>query len=300
MTETTKIETIGNSLKDLISERKIVARCELLNRAYQFVREADLDQADREEISKLVGKHIASGIFSNVLSGDPIFSGLPKLDTYAQIQGRIFHFHHTQKYSKQDFDNAYRKFLSARTELRILLQANLEDLLTEFMSEAEYSLDGREGQVLRFSAPGRVVRAKVYTSVHSVNPEDCRKASYQAQGSPQSSEAISNTASDAASGTVSDAISNTASEVASDTDSDCVILIPSGENLQPYVQFFRDRGAEIEESGVQVWVANLEQGTIDPFIGFTTDMDIYKQFKNPRLAANVRSTWGRPNSAPVE
>jgi len=44
-------------------------------------------------------------------------------------------------------------------------------------------------------------------------------------------------------------------------------------------------------AGLQVWLANLEQGTINPFIGYTTDMDIYRQFNNPRLAEMVRTNW---------
>jgi hypothetical protein len=38
---------------------------------------------------------------------------------------------------------------------------------------------------------------------------------------------------------------------------------------------------------------NLEKGTIDPFIGYTTDLDIYNQFDNPRLAEMVRNNWSR-------
>jgi hypothetical protein len=35
----------------------------------------------------------------------------------------------------------------------------------------------------------------------------------------------------------------------------------------------------------------MERGTIDPFVGYTTDMDIYRQFNNPRLAETVRTCW---------
>ena len=63
------------------------------------------------------------------------------------------------------------------------------------------------------------------------------------------------------------------------------------------MKFFREKGRAFEEAGIQIWVANLEQGAIDPFIGYTTDLDIYGQFKNPRLADMVRSTWGSKSSA---
>ncbi|HWQ18969.1 MAG TPA: hypothetical protein VN455_04270 [Methanotrichaceae archaeon] len=249
----TEIEQIGNSLRDLISDRSIIARCELLNRTYQFVHQANLSAEEKAELQKMVGQHIAAGIFNNILSGAPIFFDLPKLDTYTTINGRIFHFLHTQKYSKQDFDNAYRKFLSARGDLKDLLRQNLIDLLTEFMVGAGYTLvpSASSSDRLRFSAQGRQVDCLVFTSIKSVEPVKCTP----------------------------------------EDGADCVVVVPSSESLEPFVQFFRENGAAADESGVQYWIANMEKGTIDPFIGYTTDMDIYEQFANPRLAEMVRTTW---------
>jgi hypothetical protein len=254
----TKIEQIGSSLRDLIGDRSIIARCELLNRTYQFVRQANLSEEEKAQLQKQVGEQIAAGIFNNVLSGAPIFFDLPKLDTYTTINGRIFHFLHTQKYSKQDFDNAYRKFLSSREELKDLLAKNLIDLLTRFMVKAGYalvplpsSIPSSSPERLRFSAQGRQVDCLVFTSIKSVEPAKCIP----------------------------------------EAGADCVVVVPSSESLEPFVQFFRENGAAAEESGVQYWIANMEKGTIDPFIGYTTDMDIYEQFANPRLAEMVRTTW---------
>jgi len=72
---------------------------------------------------------------------------------------------------------------------------------------------------------------------------------------------------------------------------DCIILVPSSESLEPFVQFFREKGEQAEEKDLQIWIMNLEKGTIDPFIGYTTDLDIYNQFDNPRLAEMVRNNW---------
>ncbi|MDM7912746.1 MAG: hypothetical protein QUS09_06585 [Methanotrichaceae archaeon] len=250
--KTSGIDRINGSLRELLKEREIIARCELLNRTYEIVRAAELTDSEREEISKIAGSHIAVGIFASMMSGKPIFSDLPKLDTYTQINGRIFHFLHTKRYSKQDFDNAYRKFLTSLPKIKTMLRQNLIDLLKEFMRNAGYHLVKEDFHGLRFEAEGRKVNALVFTSIRSLDPSKLRKE---------------------------------ADEV------DSVILLPSSESLEPVVQFFREKGALVEEAGVQVWVANMEKGTIDPFIGYTTDMDIYEQFKNPRLAEMVRSNW---------
>jgi len=37
----------------------------------------------------------------------------------------------------------------------------------------------------------------------------------------------------------------------------------------------------------------MEKGSIDPFVGYTMDLDIYNQFENPRLAEMVRNNWSR-------
>jgi hypothetical protein len=245
------MDSIGDSLRALLEERPIVARCELLTRTYDFVRKADLSPGERKELERLVGRHLPTGIFSNVLSGSPIFFDLPMLDTYTVLNGRIFHFIHTQRYSREDFDDAYRLFINSLPELRSLLRQNMVDLLADFMAEGGYRLaeGGPLGLRLRFNAPGRDAECSVCTSIRSLDLQGLQRES--------------------------------------------VLLVPSAESLDPFVQFFREKGQAAEDAGIHIWVANMEQGTIDPFIGFTTDMDIYNQFKNPRLAEILRCTWRR-------
>jgi hypothetical protein len=73
-----------------------------------------------------------------------------------------------------------------------------------------------------------------------------------------------------------------------------VALVPHEESPEPFIEYYREKGRVTETAGLQVWVANLEDGTIDPFIGYPNDLKIYAQFKNPKLAMRIRSTWGTP------
>lgn len=254
------IERIGAPLRGLLMDRRIIARCELLNRTYDFVREAQLSPSEEDDLKRLVGEHLSAGVFANLLSGSPIFD-LLRLDTYTLLNGRIFHFNHTEKYGKQDFDNAYRNFQAAIPELRTVLLHNMIDLLAEFMAEAGYKVAESSSRTFLFETRGRRAVCQLLTSVNSINKDGCQNDCRQ------------------------------------DLEADCIILVPSGDNLEPFMKLFREKGAKLEEAGIQIWVANLEQGTIDPFIGYTTDLDIYSQFKNPRLAEMVRSTWGSKSSA---
>jgi hypothetical protein len=238
------------NLRDLLAEKEIIARCELLCRTYDFVRRAELDASRREELEELVGKPIAPGIFASIMRADPVFFNLPRLDSFTLIGGRIFHFSHTKKYGKADFDEAHRQFLASISELGILLRASLVDLLKEFMAEAGYQPSAERGGELGFQAAGRKARAFVYRSIRGIDRVHRARAG-----------------------------------------EDCILLVPSGESLAPFMAFYKEEGERAAERGVQIWVANMERGTIDPFVGYTTDMDIYRQFNNPRLAETVRTHW---------
>ncbi|NYT02400.1 MAG: hypothetical protein GKC10_06570 [Methanosarcinales archaeon] len=250
-----KIDVLGNTLRSMIQERGILARCELLQRIYEAVRDADLDAGERAELEKLVGKRLAPGVFGNILSGSPIFPDFPRLDSFMQIQGRVFHFARSGNYQKEDFQKAYSDFLQSREELLALVRENLSDLLEEFLEKAGYSLVEKDSRGMLFSSKdGRKLTGLIYPRIGMVALDQCL-------------------------------------ECAGEHPEECVVVVPHEEGLPPFVKFYSDHADSFEEEGIQVWVANMEEGSIDPFIGFTTDMDIYSQFKNPKLAAMVRSTW---------
>ena len=249
----TEIAKISGPLRELLCEKEIIARCELLLRIYDIVSAANLSDQESEELKKMVGEHIAPGIFASIMNGEAIFFDLPKLDAYTQMNGRIFHFLHTQRYSKQDFDDAQRRFLQSIPELEGILKKSLVCMLKSFMEDAGYILSSERDGMLIFTAAGRTLQAYVVTSVESIDLNSC--------------------------------------EQKMQPEVDCVILGASGGSLEPFLQFFRGSSRMAEDKGISIWLANMEKGTIDPFIGYTTDMDIYEQFNNPRLAEMVRNNW---------
>ncbi|MCX6673481.1 MAG: hypothetical protein NTY37_06865 [Methanothrix sp.] len=252
----TEIEKIAGPLRELLREREIIARCELLLRTYDVVRSAKLSEQERRELGKMVGERIVPGIFAGIMSKEPIFNDLPKLDTYTQIDGRIFHFLHTKKYSKQDYANAASMLLRSLPELKLILQQCLVDRVKDFMEDAGYTLSAQSRQELTFSAEKRNAKVFIVTSVKSLDINNYNPV----------------------------------------PGSDYIILVASSETLESFVQFFQEIGAKAEDKGLQIWIMNLETGTIDPFIGYTTDLDIYNQFDNPRLAEMVRTNWSRGSS----
>ncbi len=252
-----EIDKIACALRELLKEKEIIARCELLLRTYDIVRTASLSDQEYQDLCKMVGKNTAPGIFASIMSKEPIFFDLPRLDTYTQIDGRIFHFLHTKKYSKQDFDNANRRLQQSLPELKTILARTLGDLLKNFLDAAGYRQSLESQQELIFSSRERNLLAYVVTSLKGIDIDKCKPKHGM----------------------------------------DSVILVPSGESLEPFMQFYKEKGEDAEKEGIQIWVANIEKGIIDPFIGYTTDLDIYNQFDNPRLAEMVRNNWAKSNSA---
>ena len=246
-----EIEKIAGPLRELLREREIIARCELLIRTYDIVRSANLSQEEEKELAAQIGPRIAPGIFASIMSKEPVFFNLPVLDTYTQMNDRIFHFLHTKKFSRQDFANASSRLLRSVPALRDMLIECMKYRLKQFMSDAGYALEAESGGHMAFSAEKRKADVYAAASIRSLNIDDFNV----------------------------------------ENGADCIILVPSSESLEPFVQFFREKGEQAEEKDLQIWIMNLEKGTIDPFIGYTTDLDIYNQFDNPRLAEMVRNNW---------
>ncbi len=247
----TEIEKVAGPLRELLREREFIARCELLLRTYDIVRSAKLSDQERMVLRKTVGERIAPSIFTSILGKEPILFDLPAFDSYTQIDGRIYHFSHTKKFGKKEIDKATDMLLRSLPELKTILQQCMVDRLTDFMNEAGYTLFAQSGQELTFSAAKRMAKAFVVTSVKSLDLNNYNP----------------------------------------EPGVDYIVMVPSSETLGPFVQFFQENGSAAEDKGLNIWIMNLEKGSIDPFVGYTTDLDIYNQFDNPRLAEMVRSNW---------
>lgn len=246
-----KIEVIESCLGDILTQKEIISRYELLQRVYQCVREADLSSEERSELEEMVGeKNVAAGIFHNVLGKDPIFTNIPKLDSAMQVNDVMFHFVHTGNYGDPEFAKAFSKYQKAEEELKALSSLNLKDLLVEFMDGAGYVLkEDNSGKLTFANSNDERLDFRIFASIQEVEIVDGMKGS--------------------------------------------VAIAPHGESPGPFIDFFHEKGIEADKSEVKVWVANMEAGTIDPFIGYPKDMEIYKQFSNPRLALMVKDHWGR-------
>jgi len=169
-----KVEVIGEKLIALLSEKKIIARYELLHRVYQYVREANLNESESAELRKLLeNDDIAVGIFFNILSGNPIFVNLPQLDSAMQVNNVMFHFVHTGNYGDPELAKAFKQYQDAEDEINELASINLKYLLTNFMTNAGYVLVDDAFGKLTFNGPkDNKLEFRIFTSIEDVEIVD--------------------------------------------------------------------------------------------------------------------------------
>ncbi len=74
-------------------------------------------------------------------------------------------------------------------------------------------------------------------------------------------------------------------------DGDYVVVVPTENELNPFLKFFKHYSEDAKRSNLKIWVVNTEAKTIDPFIGYPKDFKLLKGFKNPKAAALVSAYW---------
>ncbi len=71
-----------------------------------------------------------------------------------------------------------------------------------------------------------------------------------------------------------------------------ILVIPTEKTPAPFIQFCHDKAQDFGDKKVQIWVIDPEKGSVNPFLGYTHDDDIYRHFDNPKLAAFACRMYG--------
>ncbi|AIY89446.1 DUF6834 family protein [Geoglobus acetivorans] len=79
--------------------------------------------------------------------------------------------------------------------------------------------------------------------------------------------------------------------VAASFGGEYVVVVPTENELTRFLRFFSRYSERVKKAGFKVWVVNVEERTIDPFIGYPKDFLLLKGFKNPRVATQINSLW---------
>ncbi len=74
-------------------------------------------------------------------------------------------------------------------------------------------------------------------------------------------------------------------------DGEYVVVVPTENEVTPFLRFFRRNSERVKDAGFKIWVANTDQMSIDPFIGYPKDFTLLRGFKNPKVASQINSLW---------
>ncbi len=74
-------------------------------------------------------------------------------------------------------------------------------------------------------------------------------------------------------------------------DGEYVVVALTEKELSPFLRFFRRNSERVKDAGFKIWVANVDQMSIDPFIGYPRDFTLLKGFRNPKVASQINSLW---------
>ena len=77
-----------------------------------------------------------------------------------------------------------------------------------------------------------------------------------------------------------------------DENQEYVIVVPIERTPAPFIQFCREKAEEFSGKKIQIWVVDHEKETVNPFLGYTHDDDLYRNFENAPLAARACRLYG--------
>ncbi|WP_457591266.1 DUF6834 family protein [Geoglobus sp.] len=79
--------------------------------------------------------------------------------------------------------------------------------------------------------------------------------------------------------------------IAKEFDGEYVVIVPTEDEITHFLRFFARHSEKVKNAGFKIWVVNVKEKTIDPFIGYPKDFLLLKGFKNPKIATQINSLW---------
>ena len=221
-----------------------------------------LDQARQESLRKEFGEDLEEAVFTRLIGIVATASGALKK---TEFQGDAFFSLCEDKLTAEDLEAAHKRLTLIRSFGK--LEA-VEDIMGAFLSKSGYSVMSRPSKAdprgrldMRATKDKRGLNVIILGSI--VFAGDC--------------------------------------ESIIDGEHEYVIAVPTEKTPEAFLRFCREKASRFEGKKVQVWVVDIEKKTVNPFLGYTRDDDIYRSFENPAVAALAcryygvgKDLWVRP------
>jgi len=221
-----------------------------------------LSTAEKEELEKELKGNLEAQIFKSITtSTDKISVFSPDLHTRINYQGKVFYCLPTHGYLAEELEEAFLRWAKIRSPLGMV-----KDVLTDFMERCSYSIRDEPAD-----------SETDYLAASAVKEDDTQQHRLRLFifSSIKFVPRFMDTHPDLSKRT--------------ETEEETVLVVPTEKTPSPFISFIREH----EAGGVMIWVVDVEERTVNPFIGTPKDAEIEKNFANPEQARRAVSVWMR-------
>jgi hypothetical protein len=249
---------IFEELAAYFRERKVLAEDELRVKIRESV---DLltDEA-RAALERRLGGNLEEALFASITSPDKISLFSPDLRTRINYQGEVFYCLPIHGYLAEELEAAFLRWAKLKTPLGVL-----KKVLTRFLERSGYRITAESGgcgtdhielSAAKGDEPGKRLRLFLFPSIKFVPRfvEEHPEGWEQLPGGEEQ-----------------------------------VIVVPTEKTPAPFISFVREQ----EIADALIWVVDLANRTVNPFIGTPRDPALESNFENPEQARRAVSEWMR-------
>jgi len=252
---------IFKRLSVYIQKHKVLSEGELKLKIQECLHA--LTTAERARLERDVGGNTEAQLFTSITSTEKLSVFSPDLRTKINYQGEVFYCLPVHGYLAAELESAFLRWAKLRSPL-----GTLRDVLQEFLERCGYSIlsepAGAETSDLAMhaeKAEGALqyrLRLFIFSSIKFVPPfMDTH------HGLPDGK-----------------------------AEAEMVMVVPTEKTPAPFISFVREH----DVSNAQIWILEVDNRTVNPFIGMPTDPELEKNFANPEQARKAVSTWMRKMS----
>lgn len=220
-----------------------------------------LSATERAELDRTLNGDVETQIFTSITSTEKISVFSPDLHTKTNYQGEVFYCLPTHGYLADELEQAFLRWARIRSPL-----SALEVLIAEFLERCSYRVKEEK------SSSENVCCELIATKEDGTTHKRLHLFVFPSiKFVPQFMD------------------EHLAAVETSKTAKETVIVVPTEKTPAPFISFVREHDVE----AAQIWITDLANKTVDPFIGTPNDPEIENNFANPEQARRAVSVWMR-------
>lgn len=249
---------VFDELAAYLSAYNVISEGELVLKIRESIKSL-LTDAERADLESKLNGTLEDVLFESITSNEMFSLFSPDMHTRINYQGEVFYCVPTHRYMSNELEDAFLRWARIRSPPGALTR-----VVKDFMERCGYQVENTESKndhiemiAVKNKNKYRSKHIFIFPSITFV---------------PQFVDEMEN------------------SEAKYEQENENVIVVPTEKTPAPFISFFREHDA----GAAMIWVADVEKGTIDPFIGDPGDDDaIEGNFANPEQARKAVSVWAR-------